>query len=109
MENASVTNGKYCSIAVISVPKAFKKMPETASMMLVTMDATQFTILSKIQLKSNDAHLLAAGHRGVVHYPLYMPPWIKGCRYATAKPSVLSTSHVTMIRFSQLVASSTAR
>ena len=109
MENASVTNGKYCSIAVISVPKAFKKMPETASMMLVTMDATQFTMLSKIQLRSNGAHLLAAGYQGFTHYPLYMPPWIRGCKYATAKPSVLSTSHVTMILFNQLVASSTAR
>ena len=96
-------------MAVMSVPKAFKKMPEMASMMLVTMDATQFTILSKIQLRSNDAHLLAAGCQSFTHYPLYMPPWIRGCKYATAKPSVLSTSHVTMIRFSQLVASSTAR
>ena len=39
-------------MAVISVPKASKKIPETASMMLVTMDATQFTMLSKIQLRS---------------------------------------------------------
>ena len=61
MENASVTKGKYCSMAVISVPKASKKIPETASMMLVTMDATQFTMLSKIQPRSNPAHLPGAG------------------------------------------------
>ena len=42
-----------------------KKIPETASMMLVTMDATQFTMLSKIQLRSNPAHLPGAGRHNM--------------------------------------------
>ena len=49
MVKAMVTKGKYSSIAVMSVPSALRKMPETASMMLVTMLAIQLAMPSKIQ------------------------------------------------------------
>ena len=49
MEKAFPTNGKYSSIAVMSVPSASKNKPETASMRLVTIPLTQSTIPSKIQ------------------------------------------------------------
>ncbi|MCL2776245.1 MAG: hypothetical protein FWD71_23330 [Oscillospiraceae bacterium] len=43
------TNGKYSSIVVISVPRAFRSMPETASITAVTILAIHVTIPSKIQ------------------------------------------------------------
>jgi hypothetical protein len=49
--NAIVTNGKYSSIAVISVPRASRKIDEIASIMLVTTLASQFAMPSNIQSK----------------------------------------------------------
>ena len=49
ISKALVTKGKYCSIANISVPSAFKNIPDTASIIDVMMLAIQFTIPSKIQ------------------------------------------------------------
>jgi hypothetical protein len=51
IEKAIVINGKYSSIAVISVPRALRKIPDMASMSDVMMLAVQFTMPSKIQSK----------------------------------------------------------
>ena len=47
--NALVINGKYCSIAVMSVPSAFKKIPDVESIKLETTLASQSATPSKIQ------------------------------------------------------------
>lgn len=49
MVKAFVINGKYSSIATMSVPRAFKKIPDIVSIIDVTMLAIQLTIPSKIQ------------------------------------------------------------
>ena len=59
MVNAFVTNGKYSSIAVISVPSALRKRPDTASITCETILLTQVTIPSNIQ-SSIIYHLLSA-------------------------------------------------
>ena len=89
----------YSSIAVMSVPRAFRNSPDMASMMDEAMPATQSMMPSNIQ--SSTLHLRQP--------PVYCPPAIRGCRYATIKPSELSTIQVITMRLSQLVASSTAR
>ena len=55
-ENAVLTNGKYSSIASISVPSAFRNIPDTASISFVVVSLTQSTMPSKIQF--NKHHLL---------------------------------------------------
>ena len=46
---ALVTKGKYPSMADISVPRAWRKMPDTASIRSAAMLDTQVTMPSKIQ------------------------------------------------------------
>jgi hypothetical protein len=49
MVNATVTNGKYSSIASISVPRASRNTPEIASIIDVIRLAIQLTMPSNIQ------------------------------------------------------------
>ena len=56
-EKAFVTNGKYSSIAVMSVPRAFRNSPDTVSRSSAATLATHLTMPSKIQ-SSIDCQLL---------------------------------------------------
>ena len=49
MLKAFVTKGKYSSMATMSVPKALRNRPDTASISWVTTLLIQVTIPSKIQ------------------------------------------------------------
>ena len=64
MSKAAVMKGKYSSIAVMSAPRAPRKMPDTASMICEAMLDIQVTMPSKIQSKIIN-HLLqySYGHR----------------------------------------------
>ena len=74
---ALVTKGKYSSIAVISVPSAFKNSPDTASISFVAALLIQVTIPSKIQ-SSKMHHLRSC--LTCASQPVYCPPAISGCR-----------------------------